>query len=407
MLDFLRDNRRWLGAGFLLTFVSGFGQTWFISLFAEFIKQAHGLSDGGWGSLYTAATLAAAALMFWRGSLADSMRLVRLAPVTMALFAAAALGLAFAQNLWLLGLAVFGLRLAGQGMSSHLAMTAMGRWFEARRGRAVAIANLGHPAGEVLLPVLAVLAIGAIGWRATWVVAAALLLLAAAPGLAALLRTERAPAGADAAAGRPGLYGQQWRRADAARHWLAPALLPVLLTPGFIGTVVFFQQAHVAQVKGWSLVAMAPGYTAFAGANVVAAFIAGWAADRFGPHRLLPLFLVPMGLGIGLIGPAGPVGAWYLALGAIGVTLGISSALWGVLLPAVYGTRHLGAIRSLGTTIMVVSTAIGPGLTGLLIDQGIDFPTQSLFMGGWCLCLALASVATMRRLAKELAAETP
>lgn len=405
MLGFLRENARWLGAGFLLTFLSGFGQTWFISLFAEFIKQAHGLSDGGWGSLYTAATLMAAALMFWRGSLADHIRLARLAPVTMALFACSALGLAFADAVWLLGVSLFGLRLCGQGMCSHLAMTAMGRWFEARRGRAVSIANLGHPAGEVVLPVLAVLAIAAIGWRQAWVVSAAILLFAAGPGLALLLRAERAPSGTSASAGRPGLGGRQWQRADAARHWLAPALLPVLLTPGFIGTVVFFQQAHVAQVKDWSLVAMAPGYTAYAGANVVAAFIAGWAADRFGPHRLLPLFLIPMGLGIALIGPAGQVAVWYLALGAIGITQGMASALWGVLLPAVYGTRHLGAIRSLATTIMVVSTAIGPGITGVLIDQGIAFPTQSLFMGAWCLCLALASTWTMRRLSKELATD--
>ncbi|MCC5959478.1 MAG: hypothetical protein JJU08_09075 [Rhodobacteraceae bacterium] len=102
---FLRKNLRWLSAGFVLTFVSAFGQTWFISLFAGAIKAEHGLTDGSWGSLYTLATLSAAALMFWRGSLADTIALSRLAPAITGVFALAALGMALAQNVWVLGVA--------------------------------------------------------------------------------------------------------------------------------------------------------------------------------------------------------------------------------------------------------------------------------------------------------------
>ena len=92
MIQFLRDNLRWLGAGLLLTFTSAFGQTWFISLFAVFIKDEHGLTDGSWGSLYTVATLSAAGLMFWRGAMADSVPLSRLAPAVALVFAFAAIG---------------------------------------------------------------------------------------------------------------------------------------------------------------------------------------------------------------------------------------------------------------------------------------------------------------------------
>jgi len=180
--------------------------------------------------------------------------------------------------------------------------------------------------------------------------------------------------------------------------------MPILLTPGFIGTVVFFHQVHVADVKGWTLVAMAPGYSAYATSAVAAAFAAGWAADRFGAQNLLPVLLLPMGLGIALIWPAQEVVAWHVALGVIGITQGMAGALWGVLLPVAYGTLHLGAIRALATTVMVVSTAIGPGLTGILIDAGTDFPTQCLFMGAWCLALSLGSLAISRRLSRELAA---
>jgi sugar phosphate permease len=405
MFRFLHQNLRWLSVGFLLTFTSAFGQTWFISLFAGSIKQEHGLTDGGWGSLYTVATLTAAALMFWRGSLADTVRLSRLAPAVVVIFAIAALTMALAQSLWLLVLSLFLLRFCGQGMCSHIAMTAMGRWFEARRGQAVAISSLGHPAGEVLVPILAVLAIAAFGWRPTWIGVAVLLVLVIAPVLYLLLAQSRSPQGHAVGTLRPGLQNRHWRRSDAARHWLLPALLPVLLTPGFISTVVFFHQVHIAEVKGWTLIEMAPGYSAFAATSVAASFAAGWAADRFGPHRLLPVLLIPLGIGVGLIWPADHVTAWYVALAVIGITQGTSGALWGVLLPVTYGTRHLGSIRSLATTIMVVATAIGPGITGLPIDHGVTFPVQSLFMGGWCLTLALGCLMIARRLTRELHAE--
>jgi MFS family permease len=402
MLSFLVQNARWLGAGALLTLASGFGQTWFIALFAGFIKDEHGLSDGAWGSLYTIATLAAAALMFWRGGLADRMPLGRLAPATAAVFALAALGFALGSSIAVLLVSLFALRFCGQGMFSHIAMTAMGRWFEARRGQAVAISNLGHPAGEVILPLFAVFMIGAVGWHTTWLVIAAILALVAVPALAILLSEGRTPKGRAGVVDRPGLGGRHWTRRDASRHWLLPALVPVILTPGFIGTVVFFQQVNIADAKGWTLTEMSLGYPAYASMTVVAALAAGWAMDRFGPHRLLPVLFVPMAAGLTFIAAAGDVLGWYLALALLGTSQGMTASLWGAFLPAVYGTRHLGAVRALVATGMVVATAIGPGVTGILIDKGIAFPDQAPVFAVWCVALAAFATMTERRLAREL-----
>lgn len=403
MLRFLIENVRWLASGFLLTFASAFGQTWFISLFAAEIKAQHALTDGSWGTLYTLATLCAAGLLLTGGSMADTVKLSRLAPAMALLFALAGLGMAFGDSLWLLGLSLFLLRFCGQGMFSHIAMTAMGRWFRARRGQAVSISSLGHSAGEMALPLGTVLLIGAIGWQATWTVVALVLVLVVAPLLFVLLASGRPPQGSLLDEGASGLGGRHWSRRDVVGHWLFPALLPIVLTPGFIGTVVFFHQVHVAQVKGWTLAQMAPGYAAFATLTVASALTAGWASDRFGPHRVLPVLLLPTSLGMALIGPADDVSRWFVALGLIGLTQGMSSALWGALLPAAYGTRHLGSVRSLVTTLMVVSTAIGPGVTGVLIDRGVDFPRQTLALALWCLVLCGLAFYISRRLAQEAA----
>lgn len=401
MRRFLIDNRRWLATGLLLTFGSSFGQTWFISLFAGEIRAEYGLSDGQWGALYTLATLGSAALLLSRGSLADTVPFSRLVPLVAGMFAIAALAMAFGTSIWALGIAVFLLRFCGQGMFSHVAATAMGRWFVATRGKAVAIKGLGYPIGEMVLPILVVMLIGAIGWRATWGVTAAFIGLVILPVLMLLLAQDRVPSGQTEAVGSTGLAGRHWRRGEVLRHWLFPALIPLMLTPGFIGTVVFFHQVHIAEIKGWSLVQMAPAYPVFATVTVVTSLIAGWAADRFGADRFLPVVLLPMGLSMFLIGPAETPAHWMLTLAVLALTQGVVGTLWGALLPMVYGTNHLGAVRSMVIALMVFSTAIGPGITGALIDWGVPFPDQGFAMGIWCLLLAGAMGLVLRRLTAE------
>ena len=399
MLSFLSENRRWLGTGLLLAFGACLGHTWFIALFAGEIRAEFGLSDGQWGLIYTAATLSSAALLFGRGGWADTVALSRLAPIIAVAFAGAAVLMALGQTIWTLGIAVFLLRFCGQGMFSHIQQTAMARWFVATRGRAIAIANLGYTTGQILLPLPAVLLMGWIGWRASWLVVAAILLVIILPLLIWLLKQDRAPRGSiGGIIGAPGLGGRHWRRREALGHWLFWALVPLMLTPGYVGTVVFFHQVHIAEIKGWSLVAMAPAYPAWALSEVAAAFAAGWVADRFGPARLLPVAALPMALGIGLIGWGTTPAAWIIGIGLIGVTQGLTNTVWGTLLPATYGTDHIGSVRAVASAVLVVSTALGPGMGGVIIDLGIPVPDQAGLMALWCLGLSLAMVWVTRAL---------
>ena len=399
MLSFLAENRRWLATGILLALGACLGHTWFIALFAGEIRAEFGLSDGQWGLIYTAATLSSAALLFGRGGWADTVPLSRLAPMVAIAFAGAAVLMALGQTIWTLGIAVFLLRFCGQGMFSHIQQTAMARWFITTRGRAMAIANLGYTTGQILLPLPAVLLMGWIGWRMSWLVVAAILLMFILPLLVVLLRQDRAPQGSTGGMiGAPGLGGQHWRRREALRHWLFWALVPLMLTPGYVGTVVFFHQVHVAEIKGWTLIAMAPAYPAWALSEVAAAFVAGWAADRFSPARLLPLTVLPMGVGIALIGMGETPLAWITGIGLIGVTQGMTNTVWGTLLPATYGTNHIGSVRAVAAAVLVVSTALGPGMGGVIIDAGISVPQQAGAMALWCFGLSLAMWPVMRRI---------
>ncbi|MBF9042512.1 MFS transporter [Rhodobacterales bacterium HKCCE4037] len=394
-MTFIRENARWLATGLLLSLGSSFGQTFFISLFAGEIRETYGLTDGQWGGLYTIATLSSAALLIAFGGRADTMRLSRLAVIVAAVLAVAAILMAVGQSVWLLVVTVFLLRFCGQGMMTHMKATAMARWFVATRGRAMAITNLGYPAGEAVLPFLVIASVAAIGWRATWGVTAAVIVLVLIPVLVLLLAQDRAPSGSAGATGSAGLFGRHWTRSEVLAHPLFYALIPFLLTPGFIGTVVYFHAVHVAEVKGWELIELGPSYTTYALASVTVGFLSGGLVDRFGPEKLLPLALIPMATGMFLIGPAETPFAWAMALGLVGVTQGMAATLGGTLMPSLFGTNHLGSVRAIAVAIMVVSTAIGPGLTGWVIDRGVTYPEQGVAQGLWCLFISAAMVPVM------------
>jgi MFS family permease len=399
-LDFLRANRRWLAGGFLLTLSSSFGQTFFISLFGGEIRGEFDLSHGDFGGLYAIATVASAITLVWLGKLADNMRIAPLSIGTVIGLAAACIGMGLVSSSWMLVLVLFGLRLFGQGMLGHISMTAMGRWFSAQRGRAVSIATLGFAVGEAVSPLLAVAMAGAIGWRQSWFVVAGILVFVSVPSLWSLFSVRRVPAKAPFEGveddGRTAV--KSWTRSQVLRDVMFYALMPSLLAPSFIITGIFFHQVHLVEVKGWTLGLFAGGYPLFAACSVVTGLWAGIAIDRWSAARLLPIYLLP--LAGGLLVLAGFSGAWagYGFMLLAGLSVGISATIAGALWAEIYGIAYLGAIRALATSLMVLATAIAPGIMGWLIDAGIGLETQFVWMAVYIVLVSLSSAALAKAL---------
>jgi MFS family permease len=373
--DFLRNNAAWLAAGALLSFSSSFGQTFFISVFAGEIRGEYALTHGEWGGVYSLATMASAAVMVFAGGLTDRFRIRWIGLGVYGGLATAALVMAAAQSVWALWIAVFLLRLMGQGMMSHAAITAMARWFVASRGRAVSVAGLGVAAGEALLPLVFVALLAVADWRMLWVgVAVALCVLA--PLLWRLLRLERTPQSFASDAGSLGMDGRMWTRGEMVRHWLFWAMLPAILGPAAWNTAFFFHQVHIADVKGWghaALVALFPVYTV---TSIGSMLVAGWAVDRWGSGRLAGVYLLPAAAGYAVVASTGGIPAGALGLALIGVAVGIHQTMSAAFWAEHYGTRHIGTIRAATGAVMVLGTAIGPVVTGALIDRGVSFPAQ-------------------------------
>lgn len=399
--EYLRANAPFLTAGAMLTFLSSFGQTYFISLFAGEVRLAFDLSHGAWGGIYMIGTMASAAVMVWAGGLTDLFRVRALAPIVLFGLAAACLAMAFNPWVWALPLVIFALRFFGQGMCSHIAVIAMARWFVATRGRALSIASLGFALGESFVPMAVVGAMTVMAWQSLWVLGA-VICICAIPVLAKLLAQERTPASHAESDVSFGMRGQHWRRLQALRHPLFWCMVPAVLGPSAFSTAFFFHQVHVADVKGLEhlvFVSFFPLYTAVGIGSMV---LSGWALDRLGTARLTPFYQLPMVAAFLIFGLThSPLG---LVVGFVflGMTSGANATLPNAFWAEFYGTAHIGSIKSMATAVMVLGSAIGPGLTGLLIDLGIGIETQFVGIAMYFVGTTLLMLWGIRRAAQDL-----
>ena len=95
-------------------------------------------------------------------------------------------------------------------------------------------------------------------------------------------------------------------------------------------------------------------------------------------------------------------------MGLLGLSYGFQHTLFGALWPEIYGLRHLGAIRAMTVAMGVLATAVGPGLTGMLIDSGVSYPAQIVVMGLYCLMAGVLMIFVSRRLkARALSSPEP
>ncbi|MDQ2094320.1 MFS transporter [Rhodalgimonas zhirmunskyi] len=398
--QFLRDNAPWLAAGAMLFFLSSFGQTFFISIFAAEIRGEFGLSHGQWGGIYTLGTSASALLMIWAGGLTDRFRVRALGAVVLSMLAASCLLMALNGAAWMLPFVIFALRFCGQGMTSHISVVAMSRWFVAARGRALSIATSGFSVGEALLPLLFVWLLTLFDWRTLWIGAACVAILGI-PALFSLLRHERTPQSFAETESSLGMEGRHWTRNQALRQFLFWMMIPAMLGPAAFNTAFFFHQVHYAEVKGISHLELVSLFPLFTGMTIGFMVLSGWALDRFGTARLMPFVQVPMAIGFVFFSQAeglpGLITGFFFAAMGNGGMMTVPNAFWADF----YGTRNIGSVKAMVAAVMVLGSALGPGITGWGIDAGIGIERQYLAVSLYFLIATgfmLVGVTRARRL---------
>ena len=384
---------RFVGFGLLACFTSSLGQTYFIAIFGGAFRETFGLSHGQFGTLYSVATLASGLLILWLGGLIDRVPLRLFAVGVAGGLAGACALVAAAPSAGILGVGLFGLRLCGQGLMVHLALTSMARYFDRTRGRMIALALMGLPLAEATLPRVMVELLHNLPWRSLWFGAALLVVLVVLPVLqAGLIGHGRRHAGwlamqAASEGDRHGSLGVS--RASLFRDRRFQLLLPALVSPAFIATWIFFHQVPLAAARGWPLSVFATSLAAYAAASVAATLVSGFLIDRFGSMRLLPIYLLPLCLACAVLAFADGWVACPVALALLGLTTGASGTVMTSVWAEIYGVAALGTVRAVATSLGIVASAASPGLIGVLIDLRIPFAALLLASMGWALTARL------------------
>jgi MFS family permease len=273
----LAADWRLLAFGTLASLASAPGQTLVISLFNADMREAFGLTHGGFGTLYMAATLTSAAVILWSGKLVDLYDLRVVFAVTTLGLAAACVIAGSAGGVAGLLVALFLLRQFGQGLMSHISVTSVNRYYETVRGKASAIVNQGFTLAEAVLPITISSLILAVGWRTSWLVLGALCAGVVLPLLLVLIADHRrrhgryldrmaildGPRPARKAPPPPRRSSGRARRCCAMRAstaWCRWSWRRRSSTPGLM-----FHHQHITSANGWPLDHLVPAAVSLCG----------------------------------------------------------------------------------------------------------------------------------------------
>jgi len=163
--SFFTTYPRFLSFGALHYFFSGVGQTFLISIFVPHFIETFNFSNTYFGYLYSAATVLSALTLPWAGTLIDQLRLRTISLINGSLLILFCLIGSLAIHPAILLLALYGLRLSGQGGMVIIGGTAMARYFANVRGKAVSLSSLGLSLSEAVLPTAISAAIGILAWQ--------------------------------------------------------------------------------------------------------------------------------------------------------------------------------------------------------------------------------------------------
>lgn len=382
-LKFVSLNWKGLLFGATLMATSSFGQTYFVALYSGSFRGFFSLSDGELGAIYAVATLFSALTLPWVGRLIDRVSIFRYTLFVAIGLVLASLVTAFSVGIITLGIGFYLLRLSGQGLMVHTAMTATARKFPFDAGKALGVIALGLALAQALMPLAAVGLIGAIGWRLAWVVNALTVTAIIAFALRLL----------------PTTISIEKKYSDritapptALRLWRDPRILltlPIILASPFITTGFFFHQARLSEEMNWSIAWIAGWFIAYALTQALSLIISGPMLDRYGPVRILPFFMAPQGIAMVALYLSSSIWVAPLYLILTGVSSAVASTLSTALWMQLYGQEQLGRIRSLVGAWSVVASGASPVIMGILIDQGITLRFQSLG------CLAFIFIASL------------
>jgi len=356
--------------GFIFTFFSSFGQSYFLGLFNSSIREALSITHGQFGSIYASATLCSSLLLIWVGKKIDDVNIFKFAFFVTILLSFACFFFSRVTSVFLLFIAIFLMRFSGQGMMSHTASTTISRYFTKTRGRALSISWFGLSSAEFIMPVLMVYLLTFIDWQNLWLIFSISVLIILPIASFLLIKNLNLDSREANDENIKEVEIKQWKRREVIKDYRFYIISSNMLAMPWIFTGFAVFQSFVQTSKGWGPYVIAQSFMSYSVLSVLTLFLSGFLIDKFTSRKLLIYMNIPLLLSvIVLFFFDTPITA-FIFLGLVGISNGFANILGSSTWAELYGVKYLGSIKALTTALMVFATAFGTALFGYLIDIG-------------------------------------
>ena len=369
--------------GFIFTFFSSFGQSYFLGLFNSSIREALSITHGQFGSIYASATLCSSLLLIWVGKKIDDVNIFKFAFFVTILLSFACFFFSKISSVFLLFVAIFLMRFSGQGMMSHTASTTISRYFTRTRGRALSISWFGLSSAEFIMPVLMVYLLTIIDWKNLWLIFSLTVLIVLPVTSFLLIKNLNLDSREASDEGKKDVEIKQWKRREVIKDYRFYIISSNMLAMPWIFTGFAVFQSFVQTSKGWGPYVIAQSFMSYSIFSVLTLFLSGFLIDKFTSRKLLIYMNIPLLLSVVVLFFFDTPIAAFIFLGLVGISNGFANILGSSTWAELYGVKYLGSIKALTTALMVFATAFGTALFGFLIDKGFTVGDIAIVSGSY------------------------
>ena len=375
-------NKKVIIFGFIFTFFSSFGQSFFLGLFNAPIRNELGITHGEFGSIYASATICSSLLLVWVGKKIDEFQLLYYSLFVVILLAFSSLIFSLIDTIYLLIFGIFLMRFSGQGLMSHTSTTAISRFFERSRGKALSTIWFGLSTAEFILPVLVTYFLAILSWRTIWQGIAITIIILLPIVIINTIKSIKLESREEKKDFKK-IRIKNWKRKEVIKDYRFYIVSLNMLAGPWIITGIFVYQSFISDAKLWSVFAIPKAFMIYSVTSIFSLILSGFLVDKFTSRKLIPIVNIPLLLSmITLFFVKSEIGA-YVFLGLIGVSNGLANILGSSTWAEIYGVKYIGSIKALTTALMVFSTAFGTALFGILIDQGFSVENIAFISGSY------------------------
>ena len=376
MKSFFLNDPKMLIYGFMIIFFGSYGQTFFIALFNDDIKNYYSLTDGQFGLIYALSTTLSSLLLINVAKLIDfiDLRIYSIIITTGLIITCISIYI-LPFNIFYLVIIILSLRFFGQGAMTHAGITSLTRYFGKDRGKAISFGNLGGMFGVMFLPIIVVYFKNFFSFREIWLFSS-LSLIIFLPILYITLNNQKQRQKKF----KESIQGsfKKWKTIDVIKNKKFLTYLPITTFFSFIGTGLMFHQIFIFSQKGWTIDMLGVGFIFLGGFSILGLIIGGPLIDMLNPQKAILYLLLPIFLAILILLAFDSFIFLLIYMSLYGFNLGISSPFTGSLWAEIFGLESLGTVKALFHALVVFASALSPVVFGYVIDWGYGLGMISL-----------------------------